>query len=62
MITIPPGATTLMACPTPIMIQESAFLDVLASATTYKIEGDEMELKDASGDFIAKFSLWSQYH
>ena len=47
-----------MACPTPIMIQESAFLDVLASATTYKIEGDEMELKDASGDFIAKFSLF----
>jgi heat shock protein HslJ len=56
MITISPGATTLMACPTPIMIQESAFLDVLASATTYKIEGDEMELKDASGDVIAKFS------
>jgi heat shock protein HslJ len=45
-----------MACPTPIMAQESAFLDVLASATTYKIEGDEMELKDASGAVIAKFS------
>ena len=55
-ITISPGATTLMACPTPIMAQESAFLDVLASATTYKIEGDEMELKDASGAVIAKFS------
>ena len=40
MITISPGAITLMACPTPIMAQESAFLDVLASATTYKIEGD----------------------
>ena len=38
------------------MAQESAFLDVLASATTYKIEGDEMELKDASGAVIAKFS------
>ncbi len=56
MITISPGAITLMACPTPIMAQESAFLDVLASATTYKIEGDEMELKDASGAVIAKFS------
>jgi len=56
MITISPGATTLMACPTPTMIQESAFLDVLASATTYKIEGDEMELKDTSGAVIAKFS------
>jgi heat shock protein HslJ len=29
---------------------------VLSSATTYKIEGDEMELKDASGAVIAKFS------
>jgi len=38
------------------MAQESAFLDVLASATTFKIEGDEMELKDASGTVIAKFS------
>jgi heat shock protein HslJ len=44
MITISPGATTLIACPTPIMAQESAFLDMLASATTYKIGGDEMEL------------------
>ena len=56
MITISPGATTLMACSTPIMAQESAFLDVLASATTYKIAGDVMELKDASGVVIAKFS------
>ena len=56
MITISPGATTLMACPTPIMAQESAFLGVLASATTYKIEGDEMRLKDVSGAVIAKFS------
>lgn len=55
-ITISPGATTLMACSTPIMAQESAFLDVLASATTYKIAGDVMELKDASGVVIAKFS------
>jgi hypothetical protein len=29
---------------------------VLASATTYKIEGDEMELTDPSGAVIAKFS------
>jgi heat shock protein HslJ len=56
MITISPGATTLIACPTPIMAQESAFLDVLASATTYKIEADGMELKDASSAVIAKFS------
>ena len=62
MIAISPGATTLMACPTPIMAQESAFLDMLASATKYKIEGDGMELNDASGVVIAKFSLWSQYH
>jgi len=56
MITISPGATTLMACPTPIIAQGSAFLDMLASATTYKIEGNEMEFKDNSGAVIAKFS------
>jgi heat shock protein HslJ len=60
MITITGGATTLLACPTPIMAQESDFLDVLASATTYKIEGYEMELKDASGAVISSL-LWSQY-
>jgi len=40
----------------PIMAQESAFLDVLVSATTYTIEGNEMKLKDDSGVVIAKLS------
>ena len=56
MITISPGATTLMACPSPIMAQESAFLDALASATTFNIEGAELELINASGAVTAKFS------
>jgi heat shock protein HslJ len=49
--------STLMAClePEGIMQQEQAYLAALASAATYRIEGNKLELIDADGTRVAQF-------
>jgi heat shock protein HslJ len=49
--------STLMACAEPegIMEQEVAYLAVLGSAGTYRIEGDKLDLVDADGTRVAQF-------
>ena len=49
--------STMMACPEPegVMEQEVAYLAALASAATYHIEGDRLELIDADGTRVAQF-------
>lgn len=43
-------AATRMACPEPgVMAQEQAFLRALDAARTFRIEADELELRDADG-------------
>jgi heat shock protein HslJ len=49
-IEIGPAATTFMTCPDPpgVMEQESQYLAALQSATTYRIEGDMLEMRTAA--------------
>ena len=56
---------TLMACPEPIMAQESAYLEALGAAETYEISGDQLTLYDADGNPLVVFSAvmartWSE--
>lgn len=42
--------STLMAGPEPDMQAESTYLELLASATTYSVDGDQLVLRDADGN------------
>jgi heat shock protein HslJ len=37
------------------MEQEQAFYDALGRAATWRVEGEQLELSDASGNVIARF-------
>jgi heat shock protein HslJ len=54
---LPTLAQTLMAClePEGVMDQEAAYMDALREATAYRLEGDVLEVQDASGDTILTF-------
>ena len=47
-------AGTMMACPSG-MEQERSFHDALSRAAAWRIEGEQLELLDASGNVIAQF-------
>jgi heat shock protein HslJ len=47
--TTSPLASTMMACPQPIMDQEAAYLNSLAAARTYSVSGSQLILSDSSG-------------
>jgi heat shock protein HslJ len=53
-------ASTMMACPDPIMKQEGEFHQVLADTATYEIKGDELILSDSSGNEVARFEVIDQ--
>ena len=53
-------AMTLMACPEPIMKQESAYLAALEGAATFEVSDEELVLFDASGNPVAVFEAVSQ--
>jgi heat shock protein HslJ len=53
-------ASTMMACPEPIMEQERDYLQVLANTTTFEIMDDELILEDSSGNVLARFYAVSQ--
>ncbi len=60
-ITINPQiATTMMACPDPIMQQETTYLQTLPKAAKYQIAGDDLTLRDAGGTAIATYHTVSQ--
>ncbi len=48
-ITITQPITTLMACPEPVMQQETQYLSLLQQSKTYKISGDQLALFDKNG-------------
>ena len=50
------GPTTMMACPDPVMKQADDYMAALASAVTYQIQGDTLELSDAGGIVVATFT------
>ncbi len=59
-ITIAPnGASTMMACPEPVMKQAQAFMTALNSAATYAVDGTTLTLKDSSGTAVATFDAVS---
>ena len=47
-------ATTRMACPAPVMAQERAFIEALASARSFRIEAGFLSLRDAAGAEVAR--------
>lgn len=53
-------AATMMACPEPIMAQETAYLANLSTATTYAISGNTLTLSDANGNPVAVFTVQEQ--
>lgn len=54
-LSIQPGVSTLMACPEPIMSQAQAYMTALASADTYRITGETLELINAQGETVLTF-------
>jgi heat shock protein HslJ len=55
-IKIETGASTLMACPEPIMNQAQAFQKNLAAVTSFKVDGAKLTLSDASGAGLLTFT------
>jgi heat shock protein HslJ len=47
-------ATTRMACAEAAMAQERAFLEVLAAARTFRMDGGVLTLRDAAGTEVAR--------
>ena len=52
--------TTKMACPEPIMQQAAAYITALTQAVTYKIDGQQLMLLDASDNTLATFTMQSR--
>ena len=55
-----PMASTLMACPQPVMDQENAYFQALSAAKTYAVKGDQLTLSDSGGKAIASYNAQSQ--
>lgn len=56
-ITIDPsGASTMMACPEPVMNQATAFMTALTSATSFVVDDSGLSLIDGSGTTVATFA------
>jgi heat shock protein HslJ/uncharacterized lipoprotein YbaY len=55
----PSGASTMMACPEPIMTQAQAYMTALTAAATFTVEGGTLTLLDAGGAAVATFSAVS---
>ncbi len=51
----PAIASTEMAGPEDLMAQEEAYLQALPRATTYKVEGSRLMLRDSAGAAIAEY-------
>ncbi len=56
---IGPLASTRMACPDEVMEQEAAFLAAMGRATTFRIDGDRLELRDDDGALQVSFGAGS---
>jgi heat shock protein HslJ len=52
-LTLGPGASTMMACPEPIMALERALAEALAATTAHAIGGRTLRLRDAGGAVVA---------
>jgi heat shock protein HslJ len=55
-----PAASTMMACPPPLMAQAEATVAALNNARGYRIEQGRLQLTDASGKLLASFAPVTQ--
>ena len=51
-----PAMGTKMACPPPLMEIEEKYLRALEAASTWRISGDTLELRDGAGQVTLTFS------
>jgi putative lipoprotein len=49
-------ASTMMACPEPIMNQAAAYLKAVGQTAGYQIDGGTLTLRDAGGNALATFA------
>ena len=54
-ISIGPAASTKKACEQPVMDQETQYLAALATAATYRVDGNKLELRTADDALAATF-------
>ena len=54
------AATTMMACPDPIMQQEQEYFDVMKNAAIFEIAEDELTLLDSDDKTLVVFTAQSQ--
>jgi heat shock protein HslJ len=52
----PRVASTMMACPPPLMEQERAVVEAIGKAASYRIDGDRLSIADAEGQTLMTFS------
>jgi heat shock protein HslJ len=50
-----PMASTLMACPDPVMAQEGVYMGAMEAAATFEISGDELTLFNETGDALVGY-------
>ena len=56
-LTFGPMISTMMACmPQEVMDQEQAYLAALGKTASYRVDGSQLTLLDASGNVLAKFT------
>lgn len=53
-------ASSMMACPEPLMQQATVFIDALSQARATRMEGNQLDLLDASGVVLATFAAQSR--
>jgi heat shock protein HslJ len=55
LLTIGSISTTLMACAEPVMKQETAFLDALAMAARFALEGNQLYIRNPAQQVVLEF-------
>lgn len=55
-----PVASTMMACPEPVMEQERDYMMVMADTASFEIPNEELMLKDSNGVVLARFDAVDQ--
>lgn len=59
-ITLSSIASTMMACETPVMDQETIYLNALGEAKTYTVKGSQLSLFDSGGSTLAVYNAQTQ--
>jgi heat shock protein HslJ len=56
-LTVAVGGTTMMACPQPIMMQESAYITNLSASAAYLITGDQLQIAGSDGKTLLAYGV-----